>query len=496
MKILIDTNILIHIEDPKELTPALQEILSLIRENGHKIFVHSASVTDISNDTNEKRKKITLSKLKAYPRIDTLQPSTDFLSVVGEGKTKNEDIDNQMIYSILKNAADFLITEDRGICNKAKEFNLEDRVLTVEQALNYLKELHRRITPSHTLLKREPVFNIDVNDHFFDELKADYPGFVDWFGKIAREGRKAWVHYDNSYLKALLIWKDENEEVACEPPLLKKKRLKICTLKAEGGYKIGELFLKLAFQYCIDNKFEEVYLTHFRKPSDPLLFLIEQFGFVMVGKKPLINGGRTTYEEVWLKQFKPARPDAPALEFSKLYYPAYKDSEEVKKFIVPIRPEFHSRLFPDYQKRQMKLSEYTEFNAPGNAIKKAYLCHSRIKRLNPGDVLLFYRSVDQKRLTSLGVVESAAVLKRADDIVRAVGKRTVYSYDEIKNMAKKPVLVILFRHHFNLPKPLDLDTLRGLAVLNFAPQSIVEIDATRYGKVKKEGDIGEHFAFH
>ena len=143
----------------------------------------------------------------------------------------------------------------------------------------------------------------------------------------------------------------------------------------------------------------------------------------------------------------------------------------------------------------MMLSEYTEVNAPGNAIKKAYLCHSKIKKINPGDLLLFYRSVD-KKLTSLGVVESAVVLEDAESIIRMVGKRTVYTYDEIAEMAEKPVLVILFRHHFNLPRPLDLDTLRGLGVLKFAPQSIVEIDDEKYGKVKDECDVDEHFAFH
>jgi hypothetical protein len=63
-------------------------------------------------------------------------------------------------------------------------------------------------------------------------------------------------------------------------------------------------------------------------------------------------------------------------------------------------------------------------------------------------------------------------------------------------MAKKPTLVILFRHHFNLPQPLDLDTLRRLGVLVSAPQSIVEIDNTKYKKVKQECGIDERFTFH
>jgi hypothetical protein len=496
MKILIDTNILIHIEDPKELTQSLQELLSIIRENGHRVFVHPASVVDISKDPDETRKNITLSKLKGYPQLTAPTPDAEFLSIVGAGRTPNDIIDNQILFAIYKNAADFLVTEDYGLNSKAKKLTLEDRVLTIEQAATYLRGLHKRVTPVHTLLKNEMIYNIDINDPFFDDLKADYPGFVNWFQKISREGRKAWAHYDNSHLKAILLLKDEDEAVACEPPLPASKRLKICTLKSESGHKLGELLLKIAFQYCVNNKFDEIYLTHFRKPEDPLLFLIEQFGFKLVGKKPLsVGGGQIKYEEVWLKKFTPDDTTLPPLDFAKTYYPVYKDSDAVKKFVVPIRPEFHDRLFPDYQNRQMMLSEYTEVNAPGNAIKKAYLCHSKIKKLNPGDLLLFYRSRDQK-LTSLGVVESAVVLKETEDIVRAVGKRTVYTYDEIKEMARKPVLVILFRHHFNLPLPLDLDTLRGLGILASAPQSIVEIDTAKYGKVKNECGIDERFTFH
>ena len=69
MKIILDTNILIHIEDPKELSKSLQDLMKLFREHGHQIFIHPASLKDIDNDQDENRKKIILSKLKGYPLI-------------------------------------------------------------------------------------------------------------------------------------------------------------------------------------------------------------------------------------------------------------------------------------------------------------------------------------------------------------------------------------------------------------------------------------------
>ncbi len=491
MRLMIDTNILIQIEDPKVLPASLQELLILIRENGHQLFVHKASIEDINQDSDEKRREVILSKLRGYPPLDGPTPDISFLSIVGVTGRPNDRIDNLILYALFRNAADFLITEDKGIASKSKKLNLEDRTLTIEQALVYFKELHKRVTSTHTILKEEPVYRLDVKDAFFDDLKRDYPEFEDWFNKIARKGRKAWVYLDEDKLRALLILKDEDEEVASEPPLARAKRVKISLLKAEPGHKIGELLLKLAFQYCVDNRFGEVYLTHFRTEDDALIYLIEQFGFKLFGKKLQAKTGR--YEEVWLKKFLPEDRTLNPIEFSKAYYPLYKDSDGVRKFVVPVVPEYHSRLFPDYKNRQMVLSEYIEMNIPGNAIKKAYLCHAKIKSLKAGDVLLFYRSHDQSKLTSLGIVERATILKDARSIVLEVGKRTVYSYDEIEKMATKSVLVILFRHQFNLPKSLNLATLRSLGILKGQPQSIVEISDLAYKKVKSEAGIDGRF---
>lgn len=52
MKVIFDTNILIHIEDPKELSKNLQDLLKIFREHGHQIFIHPASLKDIENDQN------------------------------------------------------------------------------------------------------------------------------------------------------------------------------------------------------------------------------------------------------------------------------------------------------------------------------------------------------------------------------------------------------------------------------------------------------------
>ncbi|GAI62007.1 unnamed protein product, partial [marine sediment metagenome] len=85
MRIILDTNILIHIEDPKELPRNLQDLLKILRRYGHQLFIHPASLRDINNDPNLERKRIMLSKIKGYPILEIPpEPDNEFLSKVGK----------------------------------------------------------------------------------------------------------------------------------------------------------------------------------------------------------------------------------------------------------------------------------------------------------------------------------------------------------------------------------------------------------------------------
>ena len=490
MKIILDTNILIHVEDPKVLPPNLQDLMKIFREHGYQKFIHPASLRDIENDQNKKRKEIILSKLRGYPPIESPpKPTTNFLSIMGPATSSNEINDNEILFAIHKNAANFLITEDKGLHKKASKIDLEDRVLSIDSALGYFNELYARIVPTHALIKEDFLHNLDIEDPFFDSLKKDYVDseFRKWFNEKSIEGRKCWVFHEDNCIKALLILKEENELIKTSPPIPASRRLKIATLKSDlSGFKLGELFLKIAFQYCIANQIFEIYLTHFRKEEDALINLIESYGFEMAGFL------KKTDEEVLIKTLIPIENKLDALDISKKYYPSFKDSPDIKKFLIPIIPEYHDRLFPDFKQRQMRITEYSEMNIPGNAIRKAYLSGSSIKKMRAGDLLLFYRSHDLKAVTAIGVVDQAPVHSiEADEVVGIVGKRSVYLYDEIKKMTHKPVLITMFRHHLFLPKPLDLRYLRQHSIP--VPQSIIELNHKQYMAIKNGGELDERF---
>ena len=348
-------------------------------------------------------------------------------------------------------------------------------------------------------LKRELVRNLNYEDHIFDTLKEEYkPDFEGWFKKISKEGRKSWVYYrKDGTIGAILIYKLENEAIEdSKPPLPERKRLKVAMLKVTYiEHKIGELFIKMAVDVSVKNNIDEIYLTHFTKPNDPLVKLISEYGFNKIAVK---NNGEDIFAKRLIVEGDESKRLSP-IEISKIFYPSFYDGVHVKKFVVPILPEYHNKLFTDFSRRQITLPEYAdEFVVEGNTIKKAYLSHSNIKRMGRGDLILFYRSEDEQAITSLGVVEAVYTgVEDAGQILQLVGKRTVFSREEIdKWVERSPVSIFLFRHHFHLMRSVNLERLIDGQVIKAAPQSVMEISSEKYAQIKKMGGIDERYTVH
>ncbi len=500
MRILLDTNILIYRESNQILSEDIQELTKILNRGDFDILIHPATFDDISKDGYEKRKRIMESKFKTYSTLEKPpNPLEDqeFLDRVEWYSHPEDEIDNKILYAVCRNAVDFLITEDHGIHHNAKEIGIDERVLLAQDALKLFEQKEEKPPNVPPSLEKNYVYNLDISDPIFDSLKRDYPDFEDWFEKISKEGRKCYVNRrKDGKVGALLIYKLEEEDMTnTSPPLPLKRRLKICTLKVTHvGYKIGELFIKTSVDMALKKGCEQIYLTHFTEPDDRLVSLINDFGFYKGAVKHWDDGRE---EDIFLKELF-AGDDVEQLsplEISEKYYPTYYHGRNVRKFIVPIVPKYHDRLFTDCGGRQTFLHEHAgEFVTEGNTIKKAYLSHSKTGMVRPGDILLFYRSHDQQRITSLGVVEKVHdELTNAGEIASIVGKRTVYSLREIEEMSEKETKVILFRHHFHLPLPLDYKFLRKQSIIKGPTRSITKIDHDNYLKMVEKGGIDERF---
>ncbi len=397
----------------------------------------------------------------------------------------NDAVDNEILYALERDAVHALVTEDRGIHLKARTRGLDGRVYYIQTAEDWLKRLSSQTPVSLPNITLVNLYQLDVRHQFFDSLRVGYGDaeFNAWFAKAAREDRKAWM-YGTQIVQpeALCIFDIQtNEPITDDGQILRGRALKLCTFKvgeAVRGRKIGELFLKAAFRFATDNQIENIFITTLPDEVD-LVDLLKDFGFSERG----IHRGDSVF--VKPHPLTPPLDDVlDALEYCRRYFPHFRDNSSVQKFIVPIKPEYHDILFPDYALATARQLGLFTPNV-GNAIKLAYLCHAQTAQVRPGDVMLFYRSYDSKIVTSIGVVDDFLTSQNAEEIAGQVRRRTVYNMGEIAAMAEKPTKVLTFRLVKHFTTPITFVWLKENGIVNGNIQSIQKIDEAGYRKLSE-----------
>lgn len=488
MRFILDTNILIPLEQSAHsLEASLANFVRLAHENNHKLIYHPASEDDIGRDTNPVRKTQTLERLRQYTKLDD-RPDCPWNN---ETTSANDRADNEILYSLYCDAAHALVTQDQKLHKKAKEFGLGSRVYYIQTADDLLCRLHSTSSIQLPNIEEVGLFSLSplLTSNFFDSLRAGYPDFDDWFKTKAREGTRAWVVWEeDGVLGAICIFdKQINQTVTEEGVTLPGVSLKLCTFKVGDnirGRKIGELFLKAAFRYASVNRYENIFIHGEYELHQHLFGLLEDFGFEPVGSHPGSEGRDIVY--VKKHPIHPPSDDISSFEFSKKYFPHFRMGEEVNKYMVPIKPNFHRILFPDYQSSfGTQLGLFEEPVTTGNAIKLAYLCHANIKSIKAGDIVLFYRSGDEQAITSIGIVEEYESLSDADQIAQMVSRRTVYNMQEISNMASKETRVMLFRLVKHIDEAIAFNWLIQNGCVNGPIQSIQSIKHQNFMRIKE-----------
>lgn len=496
MDILVDTNIFIHREDDAVVPEPLQELERELRDSGHRIVIHPASAREIYNDANDKRRERNESRIETYPKLDyPPKPSDDdtvFRSAVPAASDPNDQVDNQLLFAVYENSVDFLITQDKDMHGKSLDLGIENRVFNIEEGRSYFSEEDPDINRP-AALERTTLGELDLSDPIFESLKSDYEGFETW--ATSHSERPTWVNYtrDDSLGAILVIKPKETEAIGSDPELERDTRLKISTLKVGShrhGSKIGELFISIAVREAMHAGIDKIYLTHYERPDDYLVDLLGKYGFQRVSER---SDGEGIYQK---RLTPPVGASLSPVELARQYYPSFYDGPDVDKFVVPVQPDFHNKLFTGYADREPPKEEHEgKFRPEGNAIKKAYLSNSPTRKIDQGDILLFYRSRDHRKLTSLGVCEEVHYdLRETDEVSRIVGKRSVFTESEIDGYTDSDTTVLLFLWHFDLENPLSFEELIEANVLNGAPRGITEIDEQAYTHVRQEGGIDGRFA--
>ena len=478
LNLLLDTNVLIaaypkNLGSVETLTKLATELIRLANEHGHTTYSHEVAVElDTHNIRDVQDRQWRRMLLEKHPTVSAHPPIPSSISeVLGSSPYGSHDwVDHILLAAVEGNAVHMLVTEDRGILQKAKRLDLTDRVVDTEDAISIIKALAPRATSPMLMARQVQVHTLDETDPIFASLRQDYPGFDTWLAKCKQEHRTCWIIEDGSALAAATIVKDETPAEYRIPG----RTLKIAMFKVSEsfpGLRYGELLLKAVFDYIASNSYESAYVTVLPKHEKVIEFF-EGFGFSAIGERTQLD------EFVFSKPFSPPSDEGRSLlpldyhiRFGPMNYRA-----DVSTFVVPIKPPYHRMLFPELE-TQRQFSGMQTLNPFGNSIKKAYLSQSK-RNISPGSILYFYRSQDWRALTLVGVVEGTLFSRSPDTIASYVWKRTVYSYDEIDRMtrtAKEGVLAVLFRQARFIQPPITGATLSSAGIWSRPPQSIMKL---------------------
>lgn len=479
IKILLDTNLLIYREDHSIVNERVLELTKILYDsNKYKIVIHPSTLDDLSRMKNSNERDILYSKVKIYNIIDRPpKASDDFNKLVGCSKIPNDLIDNNLLYAVYKDCVSYFITNDKKLRNKAKKINIENRVLSIDEAIKLFKPLEEKEIRTPAFIQSEYLYNIELDDVFFDSLKNDYKGFEDWYKKKSQEGKMAYITRDDkNNISSFLMIKieDENEDYSSfREPFEKNIRLKIATFKvANTGNKIGESYIKIIINEAIKNKVNEIYVTVFGK-QEALIYLFSEYGFVQKTTKMTEKSDSSIEEE--LVFVKSMNDDT---------YPNFNWSNK-NSFIVPIQQQYHEMLFPESETfTQLSFGDLKGINTYSNTIKKAYICKAHTRQIKSGDILLFYASEHKRSITTIGIVDSVFTnFLSPEDLYDMAKKRTVYSLNEIKSNFSSNSKLILFKYYKTLENPISYNKLIENRILINAPMSIVKVDSSKVEKL-------------
>lgn len=270
----------------------------------------------------------------------------------------------------------------------------------------------------HFLYK--PFNQININDSFFDSLKADYIEFEDWFNRKSNSGDHAFIQLVDNNLEGFLYLKIENGPIHdVEPSLNVAKALKIGTFKINPhGTRLGERFIKKSLDYAINNNISVVYVTIFSH-HEYLLNMFLKFGFTIYGRKTTDNGE----ENVLVKDINNITSNL------LLDYPLIDSNS--KSFLLAIKPEYHTKLFPD-SKLYNETFDIIEDVSHTNSITKIYIAKmSGMSSIKANDNLVIYRTGDGQ-----GYARFRAVATTICTVEDSKSIREFSTFDDLKNFCK------------------------------------------------------------
>lgn len=501
MKILLDTNIIIHREANRIHKPEIGTLFKWIDNLQYSKYIHPVTIEELNRYQDADAKATMGVKIENYNQLKYIAPFNEKISRVSQeyDKNINDQNDTKILNEIFENRIDILISEDKKIHKKAEVLDISGKVYTIQRFLEKVTAENPELVDYDILAVKQVDFGqINLADPFFDSFKEDYSEFELWFNK--KSENPCYICNSDDVLSAFLYIKveDKGKEAYTDinPAFHPKRRLKIGTLKVTGnGYKIGERFLKIVFDNAFQYKVDEIYVTIFDKRPEQvqLIEMLEEWGFIYHGIKSTSNGE----EKVYIKPF--SKKNVIDIENPKLSFPFF--SKETNKYIIKIEPQYHTELFVDSINTREDKTLYQENEPHRNRIGKVYISHSPQRNLKSGDIFLVYRigetdpKVHSSTITSICIVESIKTdFEDFEDFFISCNRRTLIKKEDLLNKwwnkkgDYKPFIInFLYAFSFPTPKP-TLKNLIDIGILE-NPSSLgvgfYKLDDEQFKKIVK-----------
>ena len=216
-KVLIDTNVFIGLEDAGRVQPKFADLVRKCGQYGVRIFIHAEAKRDIERDRDVARRDVSLSRIRKFDVLAGIpMPARGALEKqFGVIAKANDEVDVALLYAISINSIDFLITQDQGIHSRVRESTLSKRVLTVDDALVWLRQTFEPTQVRLPLIDECKAHEIHLTDEIFDSLREGYSGFDTWWrDKCVKEHRLCWVASIDGELAGIVVRKDESHQEA------------------------------------------------------------------------------------------------------------------------------------------------------------------------------------------------------------------------------------------------------------------------------------------
>jgi len=477
MKVLLDTNIVIHREASRILNVDIGILFRWLDKGKYTKCVHPITVEEIEKNSNKQTVNTLSIKLESYDLLKTTTPLAEEVKVVSTkiDVNQNDKNDTVLLNEIFCDRIEFFITEDRKIHTKAEMLGISDRVFKIDSFLEKVVSENPELVDYKVLSVTKKLFGeINIGDSFFDSFKEDYKGFEKWFVKKSDETAYVTINKEKilSFLFLKVEDKDENySDVA--PIFTPKKRLKIGTFKViSNGVRLGERFMKIIFDNAIQYKVDEIYVTIFSKREEQkrLIGLLKDWGFVLYGEKSTVNGTEMVYVREFSPVFNSLNP--------KLTFPYISKNSNI--FMIPIYPDYHTELLPDSILTTESPYDFVENQPHRNAISKVYISRSVERNINKGDIIVFYRTAAKDRsayyssvITTIAIAEGKITnISDENDFILKCRKRSIFTDEELKkywnwNQKLRPFIInFLYTHSFPTGKRINRQRLIELGVIS------------------------------